>query len=90
MTDKQYTIQDMIGAAKDESPSDFNDAFNSLVLDKIADVIQAKKIEVAQNYFNYTDESEEQESQETPASDANEGNTDENTETVTGKENGQG
>ena len=87
MSDKQYTISDMIGAAKDESPSDFSSAFNALVLDKIQDVIQAKKIEVAQNYFNYEDESEEVPADEVAATDENEGNTDENTEATAGEEN---
>ena len=55
MSEKQYTIDDMINAARAESPSDFQSAFASLVLDKIADSIEAKKIEVAKNYFNYED-----------------------------------
>jgi hypothetical protein len=65
MSEKQYTIDDMINAARAESPSDFQSAFASIVLDKIADSIEAKKIEVAKNYFNYEDAdaeaSEEQE-----------------------------
>jgi hypothetical protein len=65
MSEKQYTIDDMINAAHTESPSDFQSAFASIVLDKIADSIEAKKIEIAKNYFNYEDSdaeaSEEQE-----------------------------
>jgi hypothetical protein len=55
MSDPQYTIADMVHAAGNDSPSDFQDAFASVVLDKIADAIDAKKIELAKNYFNYED-----------------------------------
>jgi hypothetical protein len=91
MTDKQFTIADMIGAVNDESPSGFQAAFNSLVLDKIQDAISAKKAEIASNYFNYEDETEEEEDTEEETSDAesNEGTDDEDTETVAGKEDGQ-
>ena len=50
-----YTIDDMVTAARNDSPSDFQSAFASVVLDKIADAIDAKKIEIAKNYFNYED-----------------------------------
>ena len=53
MSDKEFTIDDMVNAAHNDSPSDFQSAFASVVLDKIADAIEAKKIEVAKNYFNY-------------------------------------
>lgn len=89
MSDKQYTIDDMIGAATKESPSEFQSAFNSLVLDKISDAIQAKKIEVAKNYFNYEDESEEGSEEETSAesdTDDNEETSDENIEATAGKD----
>lgn len=55
MSDKEYTISDMIGAATAGSPSDFQTAFNSNVMDRVAAAIEAKKIEVAKNYFNYED-----------------------------------
>jgi uncharacterized protein YciW len=50
-TVKQLTVQDMIRAAMDQSPSNFDDAYQSVLADKIADAIDAKKAEVAQNYF---------------------------------------
>jgi hypothetical protein len=58
MSDKQYTIDDMVAAAVEQSPSNFQDAYASIVLDKIADAIEARKIEVAKNYFNYNDAEE--------------------------------
>ncbi len=89
MSDKQFTIDDMIGAASKESPSEFQAAFNSIVLDKISDAIQAKKIEVAKNYFNYEDESEEGSEEETSAeldTEDNEETSDENIEATAGKD----
>lgn len=55
MSDTQLTVADMVKAASAESPSDFQDAFASVMLDKIADAIEAKKVEIAKNYFNYED-----------------------------------
>ena len=88
MTDKQFSIADMIGAVNDESPSGFQTAFNALVLDKIQDAISTKKIEIANNYFNYEDESEEEVETEEENSDAdsNEGTNDEDTEATAGKD----
>lgn len=88
MADRQFTIADMIGAVNQESPSDFQAAFHSLVVDKIHDAINAKKIEIAQNYFNYEDESEEEVETEEENSDAdsNEGTNDEDTEATAGKD----
>lgn len=88
MTDKQFTIADMIGAVNDESPSGFQAAFNALVLDKIQDAISSKKIEIAQNYFNYEDESEEEqpEGEAQHSDDSNEGTNDEDTEATAGKD----
>ncbi len=87
MSDKQFTIDDMIGAASKESPSEFQSAFNALVLDKISDAIQAKKIEVAKNYFNYEEEPDED--SDTTAeleTDEDEETPDENTEATAGED----
>lgn len=50
-----YTINDMVAAARNDSPSDFQTAFADVVLDRIANAIDTKKIEIAKNYFNYED-----------------------------------
>lgn len=42
---------DLIQQAADGNPAKFQDTFNSLIADKVVAAIQAKKIEVAQNYF---------------------------------------
>jgi hypothetical protein len=73
MSETQTAINDMVNAAHNDSPSDFQDAFASVVLDKIADAIDAKKIEMAKNYFNYEDaedtsvEQEEEPNEDTEA-----------------------
>lgn len=79
MSDKQFTIQDMIGSVNQESPSEFQNAFNDLILDKIAAAVDAKKQEVAQNYFNNVSDEEEHTDEE------NEEITDEDTETTVGE-----
>lgn len=73
-----YTIDDMVNAARAESPSDFQSAFASVVLDRIADAIEAKKIEVAKNYFNYEEPEANSAEQEEQAN--------ENTEATVGEE----
>jgi hypothetical protein len=73
MSETEYTVNDMVQAAGQESPSDFQSAFASIMLDKIADSIEAKKIEIAKNYFNYEDaedtsvEQEEEPNEDTEA-----------------------
>ena len=69
----EYTIKDMVSAAGNDSPSDFQNAFASIVLDRIADAVEAKKLEIAKNYFNYEDaednsvEQEEEPNEDTEA-----------------------
>lgn len=58
MSEPTYTVNDMVQAAGEESPSNFQSAFASIMLDKIADAIEAKKVEIAKNYFNYDDAEE--------------------------------
>lgn len=82
MSDKEYTVQDMVGAIRSDSPSGFQNAFADLVLDKIAAAVDAKRQEVAQNYFNTEVESQEAEHTD----DQNEEQTDENTQTTVGEE----
>jgi hypothetical protein len=78
-----YTISGMIDAANRASPSEFQDAFKNLVLDKISTAIEIKKNEIAQNYFassNETEQNTENETSETDyESEENEENQDEET-----------
>ena len=50
--DDKYTIDNLISAAADQKPTDFQDAFNSLMLDKINAKIQDVRHHLAQNVFN--------------------------------------
>lgn len=60
MSDINLTVTDVIQAAQAQSPSDFQSAFNSLMMDKIAAAIEVKRTEVAQNYFNTDNETSEE------------------------------
>ena len=76
MSDKQFTINDMIGAVRDNSPSDFQAAFDALIVQRLSDRVDAERKVVAQQYFNTEDDSSE-ENEETP---------DENSEASAGSE----
>jgi|TARA_R110000851_G_scaffold141324_2_gene279211 hypothetical protein len=45
---------DLLKAATEEKPGDFESAFNNIILDKLRDTVRDKKIEVAKNMYNYT------------------------------------
>lgn len=64
MSDKQYTIDDMIKTAADKDAVEFQNAFNDVLLQKIADKVEAQKQELAKNYFN---QGEEQPVEDQPA-----------------------
>lgn len=51
MTNK-YDISDLIAATIEEKPIDFETAFNDMLIDKIRDAVEVKRIEVAQSMFN--------------------------------------
>jgi hypothetical protein len=51
MSETTFTIADMIRATRDESPSEFQAAFNQLIVGKVADAVEAERITVAQTYF---------------------------------------
>lgn len=79
MSDVQISVSDMIAAAKAESPSDFQTAFNSLIIDKVAAALEAKRQEVAQDYFN-TSAEQSAEEQEVDPNEEPETNTVENSD----------
>lgn len=53
MPDNKYDVQDLVVAAWEQKPTDFEAVFNDLVVDRIRDSIEAKKIEIAQQMYNY-------------------------------------
>lgn len=42
-------IQDLVTAVKNDNPTDFRTAFDSVILDRVAAAIADKKVEVAQS-----------------------------------------
>lgn len=81
MSEPEYNYADMIAAAKAESPSAYQDVFNSMMLDKVSAAVEAEKINVAQNFFN-----KEQESSEEDETTNNEDEPNEDTEATAGSE----
>jgi len=58
--DNEYNITDLISLSFDQKPVDFQNAFNSVMSNKISSAIDDKKLEVAQTMFNnYSDEFED-------------------------------
>jgi hypothetical protein len=59
MADK-YDIDDLLSTAVDNKPADFAKVFNDILVDKITNSINDKKIEVAQNMFSPPEETEDE------------------------------
>jgi hypothetical protein len=51
--DNKYELNDLVVAALDQKPLDFETAFDNLVVDRIRSAIENKKIEVAQQMYGY-------------------------------------
>lgn len=49
-TDK-YTVQDLVNFAFNQKANDFKNAFDDILVNRIADAVDNKKIEVAQTMF---------------------------------------
>lgn len=56
--DNKYDMNDLVIAALEQKPTDFEAAFNDLIVDRIATAIEDKKIVIAQQMYNYDPESE--------------------------------
>ena len=56
--DNKYDIQDLVVAAVDQKPSNFEAAFNNIIIDRIRDAVENKKLEVAQQLYGYQVEPE--------------------------------
>jgi hypothetical protein len=53
MENDKYQLTDLLSAAVEQKATNFSDAFNSLVLDRIHDAVENKKIEIAQQMYGY-------------------------------------
>lgn len=56
--DNKYDIQDLVIAAAEQKPSNFEAAFNDIIIDRIRDAVENKKVEVAQQLYGYVSEPE--------------------------------
>jgi hypothetical protein len=56
----KYDISDLVAAAANQKPLDFEAAFNDLIVDKISNAINDKKISVAQQMYGYNTTNEEE------------------------------
>ena len=50
-----YMIRDLIKYSVEQKPVDFEQAFGSLISDKLQAAVDARKLEIAQNMFNSTE-----------------------------------
>ena len=46
------TVQDLISLSYDQKPIEFQDAFNALVMDRVTQAIDQRKMQVAQTMFS--------------------------------------
>lgn len=61
LEDDKYTVNDLISNALEQKPVEFENTFNSLVLDKLTAAVETRKQEIATSMFNNTLEVETQE-----------------------------
>lgn len=57
----KYSVQDLILHAVEQKPLEFNDTFAGLMIDRIRDAVEAKKVSIAKTFFNYDGETQKQE-----------------------------
>lgn len=58
MSDNKYDLTDMVFAAANQKPLDFEAAFNDLIVDRLHTAIENKKIQVAQQMYGFNSEEE--------------------------------
>ena len=57
--ENEVSVQDLISLSFDQKPVEFQQAFDSLMTDRIARAIEDKKIEVAQSIYYNQDNNED-------------------------------
>jgi 20S proteasome alpha/beta subunit len=62
MTDKTYTIADMISLAAAGDAADFQSVFNQLATERAAAEVEAARSAVAQSFINQAEDEEEEQS----------------------------
>jgi hypothetical protein len=56
MTDNKYSLDDLVVATLEQKPTDFEAAFNDVIIDRIRSAVEDKKIAIAQQMYNYEPE----------------------------------
>lgn len=59
--DNEHTVQDLISLSYEQKPIDFQQAFDSLMLDRISKAVENRKVEIASSMFNDQEEIESEE-----------------------------
>ena len=57
--DNEYTVSDLVSLSYEQKPIEFQNSFDSLIKDRIADAIDDKKLEIAQTVFSGPDDAED-------------------------------
>lgn len=60
----EYTTGDLVRFSLDQKPIEFEDAFKSIITDRIASAIDDKKLEMAKTIFNSPEQDTEIEQEE--------------------------
>ena len=63
--DNKVTVSDLVFSAFEQKPADFETAFNELIVDRIRNAVEQKKIDIAQQMYGYQPEPEPETEQET-------------------------
>ena len=56
--DNKYGLHDLIVATAEQKPVEFEAAFNDIIVDRIRDAVEHKKVEIAQQLYNYENDDE--------------------------------
>jgi len=51
--ENKYELDDLVTSAVMQKPLEFETAFNDLVIDRIRDAVENKKVEIAQQMYGY-------------------------------------
>ncbi len=58
------TVSDLVVSAMEQNPLDFENTFNSLIVDRLQDMIMDRKISIAQQMYNYMPPANDNEEQD--------------------------
>lgn len=62
--DNKYELNDLVISALEQRPTDFEAAFNDLIVGRISTAIENKKVEIAQQMYGYEPEQDYEEESE--------------------------